>query len=72
MMASLLERLETHVALGASSPGFHLSEADMIEIIKALRMQATAEGLASALRDLIADIADASKALDPYLEAHRK
>jgi hypothetical protein len=71
-MASLLERLETHVALEQSSPGFHLSNADMAEIIKALRVQDAAEGLASALRGLIAAGADASKALDPYIEAHRK
>jgi hypothetical protein len=37
MPTPLLERLETHMTLGQCSPGFHLSEADMTEIVTALR-----------------------------------
>lgn len=36
-MTDLLSRLETHVALKASSPGFHLSDADIEEILVALK-----------------------------------
>lgn len=36
-MSELLHRLETHAALGVASPGFHLSDEDIVEIIAALR-----------------------------------
>jgi hypothetical protein len=35
--SDLLARLETHVAFKASSPGFHLSDDDIEEIVLALR-----------------------------------
>lgn len=36
---TLLEKLETHLALGLSTPGFHLSNDDIREIVVALRAQ---------------------------------
>lgn len=36
-MSDLLTRLEAHRAAGHASPGFHLSDEDMDEIIRGLR-----------------------------------
>ncbi len=37
-MTELLKKLETHSMLGAASPGFHLTEDDISEVIGALRL----------------------------------
>ena len=51
-MSNLLERLEMHASLKSASPGFHLSDDDIQEILRALRNQSN-EVLQEDLRDML-------------------